>query len=426
MRYCFFLLLIGVTTAFAAVQNTKPAVTNSASQNTNRTATNTVITNTATAKTTAADKPAVMQPVSISNNVSTSNEAVTVKSAAAPAAPVAAESKEETAYEFFTRTLTYGTPSQIKDAVERTKKSKNAREMAYIASHFAEERRKAVKLTTISFFKTIIDNNAKAVLRVAVKDEDEAVKREAFSMLAYYPDKEFEPNLIEGLKSKDVTTVDGCIKALGEIKSELAVSNLIAMYTNGVIKDSTRGEIIHSLGVLKAKEGETFIRAAASDIGEGAFLRYQAIVALGAFPSKENFTLLREILAEESPELSARVIYVLPSFAAFTDVRREIMDAAKSDAEKVRMYAVTALKNYKDDDVKKLLIYRIVSDNAPDVIYEAVESLSAFSDGPGTRASESVIETLKNVTRAGYAAKIKKRAKEILAERGVETDEKKK
>jgi hypothetical protein len=96
------------------------------------------------------------------------------------------------------------------------------------------------------------------------------------------------------------------------------------------------------------------------------------------------------------------------------------MGAAMSDTEKVRLYAVTALRNFKGDDVKRLLIYRIVSDTSPEVICAAIDSLKAFADEQDTSGSDSIVETLKAVMRAGYTEKAKKRARELLLQLGIE------
>lgn len=353
---------------------------------------------------------------------SASNAAPAVKPPAV--APAADANAADEAFANTKRIFQFGTPTQIRGALDRIKKTRSDREIALISEHYKSERKRPVKLAILTFFKEYISPHAKPVILAALADEDDAVSKEAYGMLVFYPEKDLEPFMIKGLLLKDTLALEGCIKALGEIKASGAATNLIALYTNESTKESTRSEILAALGKIGAREGEEHIRNAARDAGESAFVRYQAIVALGAFPSKDNWSLLQGIMAEDVSELTARVIYVLPSYGAFTDVKRELFDAAKSDAEKVRETAVKALMKYQGEDTKRLLLFRLATEASTDVVLAALDALAEYNDGDGP-PSESARTAIRDMYKNARVTKIKNRAKEILTKKGIVVDEKK-
>ncbi|MEK6793571.1 MAG: hypothetical protein AABZ39_02250 [Spirochaetota bacterium] len=354
------------------------------------------------------------------------NTAASASSSAATAAAKTADnaSKAEEALANTKRTFLYGTPAQIRGTLDRIKKTKSDRELDIISEHYKGERKRPVKLAILAFFKEVIDARAKPILLAALADEDDAVSKEAYGMLVYYPEKDLEQFMIKGLTLRDTVSLEGCIKALGEIKSQNAATNLIALYTNEATKESTRSEIIAALGKIGVREAEEHIRNAARDAGESAFVRYQAIVALKAFPTRENWSVLQSILAEDVSELTARVIYVLPAYGAFTDVKRELIDAAKSDSERVRETAVKGLSQYKGEDTKKLLLFRLATEASTDVVLAVLDALAEYDDGDGP-ASESARTAIRDMYKNARVTKVKNRAKEILDKKGIVIDEKK-
>ena len=138
-------------------------------------------------------------------------------------------------------------------------------------------------------------------------------------------------------------------------------------------------------------------------------MRYMAVVALGAYPSAENYEILQKLLDEDLPEITARVIYVLPEYSSYGDVKKDIVEAAKNDSDSVRIYAIKALGNYKaETDIEELLIYRLKNDNSEAI---TIEILNLYKDSPPTG---NMLEAIKSLSESSANKKIKDLAKSVI------------
>ena len=201
------------------------------------------------------------------------------------------------------------------------------------------------------------------------------------------------------------------------MKSENAADFLLEKYTNNVVSSTTKVEILRYFSETKNPKGEEICRNASQNTGEPALVRYMAVVALGAYPSAENYEILQKLLAEDLPEITARVIYILPEYSAYGDVKKDIIEAAKNDSDSVRVYAIKALDSYKSEpEIEKLLLYRLKNDNSEAI---TMEILNLYKESAPTG---DMYEAIKTLSSSAASDKIKNLAKSIVGEESADTE----
>ena len=306
-------------------------------------------------------------------------------------------------------TFKYGTTSQKIAAISKIKKTKDDYDISIMVEHYPNEKNNKIKMEIITFFKQNINDNAKTIIDYALVDEDSDVRKEAYYLCSVYPDLKYEANIMSSISNESGLVLDSMINALGAINSTIASDYLAEKYTNDVIGSSTKIEILRYFSNTKDIKGETICRNTAQNTGEPALVRYMAIVALGAYPSAENYEVLQKILKEDLPEMTARVVYILPQYSAYGDIKKDIIEAAKNDSESVRIYAIKALNNYKTEaEIQELLLYRLRNDNSENI---TMEVLNLYSDSMPTG---EMLEAITKLSESSASKKIKEKAKSVL------------
>lgn len=317
----------------------------------------------------------------------------------------------------YEKAFEYGTPTQKIATIGKIRRTKSEADIAMLASHYPEEMNNRVKTEIINFFKQIKNDNAKSVIEYAIKDENDNVRKEAYYLCSIYPDPKFEPDIMAEITNASGLVLDSMINALGAMKSENAAYFLLEKYTNNAVSSTTKVEILRYFSETKNPKGEEICKNASQNTGEPALVRYMAVVALGAYPSAENYEILQKLLAEDLPEITARVIYILPEYSAYGDVKKDIIEAAKNDSDSVRVYAIKALDSYKSEpEIEKLLLYRLKNDNSEAI---TIEILNLYKESAPTG---DMYEAIKTLSSSAASDKIKNLAKSIVGEESADTE----
>lgn len=315
-------------------------------------------------------------------------------------------SSEIGANEEYVKAFKYGTPSQKLSTISRIKIGRSDLDIALLAEFYPKESNPKVKMEILNLFKQVKNENAKRIIDYALDDKDGSVRKEAYSLCAIYPDARFESKLMNDITNQKGIVLDSMINALGSMKSLNAADYLLEIYTNAA--SGTKVEILRYFSETKDSKGEALAKEAAQNTADSIFVRYMGIVSLGSYPSLENYEILQNIMLEDKPELTARVIYVLPSFNSYGDVKKDVVEAAKNDSDSVRLYAIKALKDYRNDtDVRDLLLYRLKTDGLESV---TLEILDIYKDSP----SGDILEAIKALSESFANKKIQSKAKEII------------
>lgn len=323
---------------------------------------------------------------------------------------ISTQTEVSKANEEYIKTFKYGTPSQKLNTISQIKKTKNEGDIILLVEHYPNEENNKVKSEILTLFKQVKNDRAKDIIEYAIEDENDSVRKEAYYLCSIYPDIKFESNIMSKISNENGLVLDSMISALTAMKSQNASDFLLEKYTNNSVGTTTKIEILKYFSENKDPRGETISRNAALNSGEAITIRYTAIVALGSYPSAENYEVLKKLLDENLPEITARVIYILPKYSAFSNVKKDIIEAAKNDNESVRIYAIKALDDYKNDtEVEELLLYRLKNDNSESIM---MEILNLYTD---STPSANMLEAIKKLAETSYNKKIKDKASAIAS-----------
>ena len=102
---------------------------------------------------------------------------------------------------------------------------------------------------------------------------------------------QYETPIMSEITNASGLVLDSMVNALGAIKSEMAADYLLEIYTNNTVGSSTKVEILRYFSITKNTKGENICQNAAQNAGEPALVRYMGVVALGAYPSAENYEI---------------------------------------------------------------------------------------------------------------------------------------
>jgi HEAT repeat protein len=314
----------------------------------------------------------------------------------------------------------YGTPSQKMSAISRINKSqKTDANMDILVKHFSKEVDSSVRMEIIKFFAKSKYDNVQDLILIALDDEDEAVLKEVYSLCSIYPDIRFENKLISAVSNQSGLMRDEIINVLGVIKAQSAADYLIEIYDKDSSTGNTKVEILRYFSETGILAGQSIVTNSLSSTTESAYVRYMAAIAIGAYPSASNYELTQKILKEDIPELTARIVYVLPKFSQFGDVKKDIVNSAKSEHESVRLYAIKALKDFRNDaDIADMLLYRFINDNSQQISLAILEIHE--EDGGSGKMREAIIE----LAESSLNVKLKERAAQILDKNNISYNKK--
>lgn len=314
----------------------------------------------------------------------------------------------------------YGTPSQKLSAISRIKKSeKTDANTDLLIKHFSNELDSNVRIEIIKFFAKSKYDNVQDLILIALDDDDETVLKEVYALCSIYPDIRFENKLISAVSNQSGIIRDEIINVLGVIKSQAAADYLIEIYDKDSSSENTKVEILRYFSETGSLNGESIVKDSLSNTSENAYVRYMAAIAIGAYPSASNYQLTQKVLKEDIPELTARIIYVLPKFSQFGDVKSDIVNSAKSEHESVRLYAIKALKDFKNDaDIADILLYRFKNDNSEQISMAILEIYE--EDASSGKMRDAIIE----LAESSLNTKLKKMASEILDKNNISYNKK--
>ena len=160
--------------------------------------------------------------------------------------------------------------------------------------------------------------------------------------------------------------------------------------------------MVKALGKIKAEKTWDKLVETAKDEEENGFVRMYAAEAIGNIKPDEASAVLVELFDSTDPNLRQYVIKGLSH--SKTDTAHDVFLAALKDNHyKVRLEAVSAVKEQEYKDALPYLLYRAKNDAENAVKYECFDALAFFADKDGI---DYMIGILKDARR-GDTLKVK-------------------
>lgn len=208
-----------------------------------------------------------------------------------------------------------------------------------------------------------------SALREALKnDAAPPVKVGAIFSLGEIGATDAEKDLRRALsRSEDTDVRKAAIEALGKLRSERAVEDLIALLRDPawtIRRESAQalGEIGDTRAVepllAASKDSDYYVRQAAS----AALDKIWGQAKQAPIPVEDEFAALRKSLADPSPVVRTKAVQQLAAYGQ-ADVVPDLLEMLDDPDYKVREAVINALKNFRDENTMSLVIHALQDRN---------------------------------------------------------------
>ena len=182
--------------------------------------------------------------------------------------------------------------------------------------------------------------------------------------------------------------------------------------------------MVKALGKIKAEKTWDKLVETAKDEEENGFVRMYAAEAIGNIKPDEASAVLVELFDSTDPNLRQYVIKGLSH--SKTDTAHDVFLAALKDNHyKVRLEAVSAVKEQEYKDALPYLLYRAKNDAENAVKYECFDALAFFTDKDGIDYMIGILKVKAAASLLKYNAPGGVEAVVELAEKSLADDKKK-
>ncbi|MBR5866731.1 MAG: HEAT repeat domain-containing protein [Spirochaetaceae bacterium] len=170
--------------------------------------------------------------------------------------------------------------------------------------------------------------------------------------------------------------------------------------------------VMKALGNIKAVETWDALVEIAQNEEKNAFVRMYAAESIGAMEKPESVTVLIDLYEGTDPNFRASVIKGLANYPEDKEAVQVIIESIRDSHYKVRLEAVSAIKEMKLTEAVPYVLYRAKNDPESSVKYECYKVLGELKSKEGEEYLVSILKDKKQ----GDTNKIK--ASEVLLKNG--------
>jgi HEAT repeat protein len=167
------------------------------------------------------------------------------------------------------------------------------------------------------------------------------------------------------------------INAWGEIGDISIEDALMGIATDTREDSEVRGRAIIALGKVKSIRSLDLLEKFAKNRYENKLLRMYAVYSLGEIGGESVLGVLGELLDDESHEVAEYAVQSISNVSS-QEGGVYLMQALKSDYDKVRYYAVIGLRELRYRDAVKILAFKAEYDRNETVRREAQKALEVL------------------------------------------------
>jgi HEAT repeat protein len=282
------------------------------------------------------------------------------------------------------QTLLYGIDSQVLDAIQSIKGSRDSSFTAELTQVLSAQRSIALQAAVLDLFK---DQNlrdgeerAKAIL-AAWQDTKDTLLIPAVQYLAAIRSPGLAPALQPVVESDNHGVATAAIQALGTTGDKSAASFLVEKLKSSDFADSLKNEVVLALGALKDPVAEEALLSIAGNTDEEKVRRMYAADALGKIHDPRALPVLRTMFAENDALVRLYAASALSQFG-LEEVFPSLLQGLRDENPKVRQQSAKALARSlgpsQADAATPILAYKAEYDPEAMVRSAAIEALGAI------------------------------------------------
>ncbi len=337
--------------------------------------------------------------------------AVLVHSWAADAGPAAVAAAKEKVRQ----TLLYGIDSQVLDAIQGIKSSKDTSFTPELAQVLSAQRSIALQAAVLDLFREQKaregEERARAIL-AAWQDTKDTLVIPAIQYLAAIGSPGLAAVLQPVVASDNNGVAVAAVQALGSTGDKAAAAFLVEKLKSPDFPEALKNEVVLALGALKDPVAEDTLLSIAGSADQEKVRRMYAADALGKIRDPRALPVLRAMFAENDALIRLYAASALSQFG-LDEVFPSLLQGLRDENPKVRQQSAKALARplgpSQVDAAAPILAYKAEYDPEAIVRSAAIQALGAIG---GDAAMKTL---LKIYSEAGHPADSREAALGILS-----------
>jgi HEAT repeat protein len=330
-----------------------------------------------------------------------------------------AADEQAQAVERVRQTLLYGIDSQVLEAVQRIASSRDGRFTKELAIVLSDTRSADLKKAILGVFDDQGLKEGEAVARQIVGDTEHPTGDllvEAIHYLSVIKAAGLAPLLIPLIDSPDAAVASTAIRTCGTTGDAACAAALETKLRSQDFPDARRPDVILALGELKDQKAVDDLIAIAKNTDDDKIQRVYAADALGKIGDARAMPVLKAMFDEKDALVRAYAASALAHFSV-TDVFPMLIQGLKDDDWKVREQCAKALMGTlspgEADTALPILEYKARYDPISQVRVAAIKAIGAMG---GTRGDDTLAMLYQ---RAGIPPETRENALKTLATRSL-------
>jgi len=279
---------------------------------------------------------------------------------------------------FFLELLRYGTDSDIIHAFSSVQEDLGNEVNAKVLKTFSEKHSEKVHLVLVRYVGTARIKDAHEILIKELEREskNDDYREEVISAIGILKVSSALDALDEIYREKatSMRIKKAIISAYGKIGTESVENILLSIATNAQEDTDIRARALLALGEIRSTEASEVLTEILLDTYEEKILRMYAADSLSKIGGDASIETLAKVIDDETHEVAEYAVHGI----AEIDSQRGgdiLINALRSDYDKVRYYAILGLKKRKYRDAVDILRFKATHDSNPTIRKEAQEAL---------------------------------------------------
>jgi len=296
------------------------------------------------------------------------------------------DKKDEEIGKLRENTILYGIESQVSDLITQLKDEKNDRYNEQLKELFHKTDNTTLLIGIVDLFDTLEDHDLITDVHLQLMDYEDLSPKLVLTMLHYLSDNqtpEITATLYEMADAANIETASLSIQSIGNSGLEEYGPKLMELTEKEEFRDELEPAVIFALGKLKYEKAVTYLADIAEDEDQGNSLRWRACEALGRIGGDQAFKTIKNLLNANDSYLRAYAVGALSRFEK-EDIYDILIDALRDDFWRVRIRALEALGELKDQKSLDVMRYKVYNDpDVRNVRLAAVRAIGAVDTNKG-------------------------------------------
>jgi HEAT repeat protein len=279
---------------------------------------------------------------------------------------------------FFLELLRYGTDSDIIHTFSSVQEDLGNEVNTKVLKTFSEKHSEKVYLVLVRYVGTARMKDAHEILIKELEREsgNDDYREEVISAIGILKVSSALDALDEIYREKatSIRIKKAIISAYGKIGTERVENILLSIATNAQEDTDIRARALLALGDIRSTEASEVLTEILLDTYEEKILRMYAADSLSKIGGDASIETLAKVIDDETHEVAEYAVHGI----AEIDSQRGgdiLINALRSDYDKVRYYAILGLKKRKYRDAVDILRFKAMHDSNPTIRKEAQEAL---------------------------------------------------